>query len=39
MIRLELPNKNYKESHFKLIQEFYENNEDIIPAAMILKEW
>ena len=39
MIRLDLPDKNYKESYFKLVQEFSEKNEDIIPASMILKEW
>ncbi len=39
MIRLEFPRKHYEESYFKLVQEFSDKNEEIIPASMILNEW
>lgn len=39
MIHLEKPSSEYEERHLDLLREFENNWEDVIPMAMIIKEW
>jgi predicted acetyltransferase len=39
IIKLDFPRECHKESYFKFVKEFFDNNENIIPKSMNLISW